>query len=262
MPKLSIITINYNNCEGLVRTMQSLFVQSFEDYEYIIIDGGSNDGSVQVIQQHKENLAFWVSEKDKGIYHAMNKGIEKANGEFVLFLNSGDVLLDRFSLQHFTGFEADIICADIEIVEGNTSRIKQAPDAPTFDFFTRDTLPHQSAFIKRSLFKKAGLYNEQLKFVSDWKFYLDTLCKFDATYAHVNEVVAVFSYDGVSSVPENAPLLHEERNDILKSEYAMFYSDYLHFHACQAALKNYTSSRAHHFTDLVINNPFYKRFKK
>jgi glycosyltransferase involved in cell wall biosynthesis len=262
MLKLSIITINYNNREGLEKTMHSVFLQRFTGYEYIIVDGGSLDGSKEMIEQNESSLAWFVSEKDKGIYHAMNKGIEKAKGEYLLFLNSGDILVDDTSLGHFLGFDADIICADLKIIEGNTYQIRYAPDAPTFDFFTRDTLPHQSAFIKKSLFEKAGLYNEDLKFVSDWKFYLDAMCKFNATYVHLKKVVAAFNFDGISSDPENAPILHKERNDILAREYAMFYNDYLNFHECKAALRNYTSSRAHHLTNLIINHSFYKRFKK
>ncbi len=88
MLKLSIITINLNNLAGLQKTMQSVFEQTFTDYEYIVIDGGSTDGSKEYIEQHSDKLAYWVSEKDKGIYNAMNKGIIKAGGDYLLFLNS------------------------------------------------------------------------------------------------------------------------------------------------------------------------------
>src|SRR5690348_17657794 len=92
MPKLSIITINLNNVKGLQKTMESVFAQTFTDYEYIIIDGGSTDGSVSEIKKHQNKLVYWISENDKGIYNAMNKGIVKANGEYILFMNSGDYL--------------------------------------------------------------------------------------------------------------------------------------------------------------------------
>ena len=91
---LSIITINYNDKEGLARTMNSVLSQTYTDFEYIVIDGGSNDGSKTIIEQHQDQLGYWVSEPDSGIYNAMNKGIAKANGEYILFLNSGDVLID------------------------------------------------------------------------------------------------------------------------------------------------------------------------
>src|SRR5690242_21925905 len=91
--KLSIITVNFNNAAGLQRTMDSAFHQTFTDYEYVIIDGGSTDGSKDLIKNHANKLVYWVSEKDNGVYQAMNKGIVRAKGDYLLFLNSGDYLL-------------------------------------------------------------------------------------------------------------------------------------------------------------------------
>ena len=93
MPKLSIITINLNNAEGLRKTIPSVISQTYCDFEYIVIDGGSTDGSVDVIKKYADKLSYWVSEPDAGIYNAMNKGIRKAGGEYCQFLNSGDWLV-------------------------------------------------------------------------------------------------------------------------------------------------------------------------
>ena len=93
--KLSIITINYNNLEGLKRTVESVINQTSKEFEYIVIDGGSNDGSGAYIESKSEHIDYWVSEPDKGIYNAMNKGIAKASGEYLLFLNSGDHLFSN-----------------------------------------------------------------------------------------------------------------------------------------------------------------------
>ena len=95
MKKISIITINYNNCEGLRRTIESVVNQTCRDFEYIIIDGGSTDGSVDVIKRYADNIDYWVSEPDKGIYNAMNKGIRMATGDYVQILNSGDMFVRR-----------------------------------------------------------------------------------------------------------------------------------------------------------------------
>jgi glycosyltransferase involved in cell wall biosynthesis len=92
--KLSIITINYNNSIGLKKTIESVVSQSCSEFEFIVIDGGSQDVSKEIIELHQSKINYWVSEKDKGIYHAMNKGIRASSGEYILFLNSGDVLLD------------------------------------------------------------------------------------------------------------------------------------------------------------------------
>ena len=94
MPELSIITINLNNCAGLQKTLDSVFAQTFTDYEYLVIDGGSTDGSAELIKKQENKFVYCVSEKDNGIYHAMNKGIRKATGDYLLFLNSGDYLVN------------------------------------------------------------------------------------------------------------------------------------------------------------------------
>ena len=95
MNKISIITVNYNDREGLKKTIESVINQTWQDFEFIIIDGGSTDGSREVIEQYKDKIDYWISEPDKGIYNAMNKGIKAASGEFLLFLNSGDRLIDK-----------------------------------------------------------------------------------------------------------------------------------------------------------------------
>jgi glycosyltransferase involved in cell wall biosynthesis len=97
-PKLSVITVNYNNLAGLERTFQSVFAQSrFDAIEYIVMDGGSNDGSKELIEQHADKISFWVSERDNGLYHAMNKGIQRATGDYLWFMNSGDAMFNRES---------------------------------------------------------------------------------------------------------------------------------------------------------------------
>ena len=93
--KLSIITINYNNCSGLEKTIQSVIKQSFTDYEWIVVDGGSTDGSKELLEKYQNHFAFWVSEPDNGIYHAMNKEMQKATGDFCLYINSDDYLIDK-----------------------------------------------------------------------------------------------------------------------------------------------------------------------
>ena len=94
--KLSIITINYNNCDGLRKTIESVIAQTTRDFEYIVIDGGSTDGSVDVIKEYADYIDYWVSEPDKGIYNAMNKGTRAAHGDFLLFLNSSFIRSSTF----------------------------------------------------------------------------------------------------------------------------------------------------------------------
>lgn len=158
MNKFTIITINYNNKVGLQKTIKSVFDQSFGDYEYIIIDGGSTDGSEEVIEQCATRLSYWVSESDKGIYHAMNKGIAQAHGEYLVFMNSGDCFHDSSVLEWVAAqkLDVDIAIGTVECV--GTGRLKVPPcnDLSMMDLF-RNHPPHQAAFIRRALFEREGL---------------------------------------------------------------------------------------------------------
>ena len=138
--KLSIITVNLNNRIGLERTINSVVSQTFKDFEWIVIDGGSTDGSKELITQYANHFAYWVSEPDKGIYNAMNKGIKVAKGEYLLFLNSGDWIIDERVAQDFieTSISADIISGDVCLVyDENTMPIKKSPSPEDvgFDYF-------------------------------------------------------------------------------------------------------------------------------
>ena len=118
--KYSIITINYNHIEGLKRTIDSVISQTSSNYEYIIIDGGSTDGSVNIIKEYKEHLVYWISEKDNGVYHAMNKGVAQAQGDYCIFMNSGDCFYSPDVLSSLYEYQEDIICG--KVLKGDSSR--------------------------------------------------------------------------------------------------------------------------------------------
>jgi len=173
--ELSIITINKNNAAGLEETLASVACQTFQDYEYIVIDGASNDGSVERIKKYADKITYWASEPDTGIYNAMNKGIRKARGEFCLFLNSGDWLIDRETLQNVFGEIAGLPPAGVYYSDGMKSNntLDKVPESITVNtvIFGRGC-QHQNAIIKRSLFLEHGLYNENLKVTADREFWL------------------------------------------------------------------------------------------
>ena len=184
---LSIITINYNNSDGLDKTLQSIESQTICDFEHIIIDGDSTDCSVEIIKNYagrpKKYFINWISEKDKGIYNAMNKGIVMAKGEYCQFLNSGDILADNMVVERMT----KLLQENIDILVGNMYKImpngkilnnakaQKQTDEPTMLQFFLSTINHSPADRKSSLFKKFGLYDEELKICSDWKWYLQTV---------------------------------------------------------------------------------------
>ena len=213
--KFSIITINYNNCEGLRRTIESVVNQTCHDFEYIIIDGGSTDGSVDVIKQYADQIDYWVSEPDKGIYNAMNKGVAVAKGEYCLFLNSGDSLHNNSALAKVfeQGFGADIICGTI-LTEGN--HLLPSPKEVSLGFFYRGSLNHPAAFIRREWLQRYP-YDETLKIVSDRKFFIQALIIGGATYKGIPVIVSYFDGNGVSS---NNILLRGEENEYVL--YSMF----------------------------------------
>lgn len=207
--------------------MHSVFEQSWQEFEYIIIDGGSTDGSKQYLEMHAEKIHYWVSEKDSGIYNAMNKGIKAATGKYLLFLNSGDHFYHDLVLEQNILFlnKYDLIYFDIKTVSNGNQNIKKSPTRLTFSYFINDTLPHQSTFIKDSLFEKVGFYDESLMIVSDWKFFVESICKFNATYLKIGNILSTHYLDGLSAVPENWPIILEERKKVLESEFKLFVED-------------------------------------
>ena len=218
MMKLSIITINYNNLEGLKRTYESVVSQTCQDFEWIIIDGGSTDGSKEFIEEHQGQFAYWCSEPDKGIYNAMNKGIAKATGEYLQFLNSGDNLVDDKVIEEFLalGWEEDVISGDI-MIDGDKSKIWKNPKEQVldFDYMYKGSIYHPSSYIKKKLFEDYGLYDENLRIVSDWKFFLEALIIQCCSYRRWDRVVTNFAYDGMSSKSENLQICNLERRMVL-----------------------------------------------
>lgn len=213
--RLSIITINYNNCEGLKKTIDSVVAQTFNDFEWIVIDGGSTDGSRELLEQYADHFAYWVSEPDKGIYNAMNKGIKVARGEYLQFLNSGDWLCDETALERFFShvFDADVVYGDYYFSGMGDGLVEcRQPQVFTFRVLLDSALGHNACFFKSLLFKEEA-YDEDLKVVSDWKFCL-VQAMTNKRFSHVDEFVSCFDVTGISSV--NKELTQSERNKVLK----------------------------------------------
>lgn len=199
--KLSIITINYNNRNGLRKTIESVVAQTTRDFEYIIIDGGSTDGSVDVIKEYADYIDYWVSEPDKGIYNAMNKGVAVAHGEYCQFLNSGDWLYDCHVINDIDNlpFCEDMLIGRLMCIGVQKSRLNHpVPNDISFLRFYCNGLPHQSIFIKRSLLVD-NPYDETLKIVSDWKFFIETLIFKNCSYRLTSRIIAFYPEDGISA---------------------------------------------------------------
>ena len=218
MPKLSIITININDAEGVEKTIRSVIAQTFADFEYIVIDGGSTDNSVNVIKKYADKISFWVSELDTGIYNAMNKGILKASGEYCQFLNSGDMLatpdVTEQMLKNMP--KCSILYGNmIKKVKGNViiDRGFKGKLITLMDMFD-GTINHSSAYIKRDLFDKYGLYDETLKIVSDWKFFFIAVGLNNEMVAYRDIEVTVFDMNGISNIQRD--LIIKERKYVIE----------------------------------------------
>ncbi len=225
MPLLSIITINYNDKLGLEKTIQSVKNQSYTNYEFVIIDGGSTDGSKAVILDNKTLFSHWVSEPDTGIFNAQNKGIQAAKGDYVLFLNSGDVLNGDRVLHEFINapqFSGDIIYGDYAYANGG----KQYPDKLTPLFFFKSSLPHQSTFFKTSVFKAMGLQDESLQIAADRAFYMKCYFSDQFEFSHVPVALTLFDLTGVSNDPAFRAKKEVEDTQILKQYFGKYYPDY------------------------------------
>jgi len=200
--KLSIITINLNNASGLRKTIESVVSQTSTDFEYIVIDGGSTDGSVDIIKEFESKITYWISEPDNGIYQAMNKGILLAKGDYCQFLNSGDWLAaDNVIEMILTAMpDCDIFLGNVITVRPDGKiHVNKAIREISFITFYRSTLPHSSAYIRRSLFTEYGLYDESLIIVSDWKWYLIVAGLNEVNIAFTDTMVSYFDSTGVSS---------------------------------------------------------------
>lgn len=312
--KLSIITINYNNAEGLRKTLASVASQTFHDFEHIIVDGGSTDGSVEIIEAYASDVARstsscvptggdgcyaavygkdstlakgaqpykvrWLSEPDSGIYNAMNKGIEialgrrvvnafnrselvedknkgikMANDEYLLFLNSGDYLVDADTLKNVfeDANDVDIIYGDrINVYEdGSQKKVNYFPDKITGSFMYHSMISHQASFIKSDLFVKYGLYREDLKYASDWEFFLKTFLLYNCTYQHIHQYVVYFDCLGISSVANNNKEMWEERKRVFVETLPAFADDYMLMEYYQEILRGY-DKRANQLGKMIV----------
>ena len=217
---LSIITINRNNASGLEKTLKSIAGQTCKDFEHIIVDGASTDDSVEVIRKYADSLGDrvkWISEPDKGIYNAMNKGITMASGDYIQIMNSGDGLVSDDVTERMLAALKD--SGYPSILYGNM--LKDMPDGRlmrdkcfagqeiTFFGFYRGTLNHSPAYIRRSLFEKYGLYDEDLRIVSDWKWYLQAIILGEEKPVYTDIDVTLFDMHGISET--NLELRDKER---------------------------------------------------
>jgi glycosyltransferase involved in cell wall biosynthesis len=211
--RTSIITINRNNRAGLAATIGSVRLQTLKPYEFIVIDGASDDGSKEVIAQNNDVITSFVSEPDKGIFNAHNKGVMRATGDYLLFLNSGDLLAGPSVLDLvvplLNGY--DLIYGDLIVEKGEARNSYTAPDKIDTDFMLNSTLWHPCTFIHSRLFRLYGNYNDTFTIAGDYEFFIRCLLKPAVISRHANIPICVFEGNGISNDPSMAAKLNEER---------------------------------------------------
>lgn len=219
--KLSIITICYNIKDEIERTCQSIVAQTNQDFEWIVVDGGSTDGTKEILEKYKERINIFISEPDTGIYNAMNKGIKKASGEYLNFMNGGDSFASADVIEKFYNADiqnADVIYGNVNFIKKNSKKTLEIfPDCLDKLYFGHSCINHQSAFIKHSLFDKYGLYDEQYKIAADWEKWI-VFAKNNCVFHHIDQVIADFRCDGISHTQKEK--LRQENQKIISAHFS------------------------------------------
>ncbi|MGK0385845.1 MAG: glycosyltransferase involved in cell wall biosynthesis [Patiriisocius sp.] len=227
MPKLSIITVNYNNAVGLKKTLQSVANQQMLDVEHIVIDGASTDGSLAFLDEYASGIQC-QSEPDTGVYQAMNKGIRMATGTYVLFLNSGDVFFNEQVMQRVLPKldpKIEIHYGNLVFESSKEQFVQEYPKELAFSYFLKRSLPHPGSFIKRELFETLFYYTETFKIISDWEFFICAICKENVTYRHLDETISIFGLDGMSNDPVNKQKIASEKDQVFQRHFKAFIKD-------------------------------------
>jgi glycosyltransferase involved in cell wall biosynthesis len=206
-PKVSVITVVYNGANYIEQTIKSVINQDYKNLEYIIIDGGSTDGTQDIIKKYEENIAYWVSEKDSGIYNAMNKGWKKSTGDIIAILNADDYYLEGTITKVIKSFNE----SKADIVYGNMTKLREIGEAPFFkevepciDIMEQTMgVFHPSTFVSRNVYEDLIGYNEKYKLSSDYDFLLRAYQK-KYQFQYLNSSLSVFRIGGVSNVDCNS----------------------------------------------------------
>lgn len=206
---ISIITVSYNAVSVIEETILSVINQTYPNVEYIIIDGGSTDGTVDIIKKYSDQVAYWVSEPDKGIYNAMNKGITYAHGEFLNFMNAGDSFYEKDVLSKVFKDKRE---EDFLVGIAKYGRKYWKPIY--FDFKLSDVyhglgVNHQASFIRKDLLREG--YDENARIIADELLFLDKIVFEGYKYAPLPYIVCTYDPNGLSNQKENLDEIQSER---------------------------------------------------
>jgi len=219
MKRFSIITVALNEERTIRQTCESICAQECDDYEWIVIDGGSTDGTLAILEDYREHITHLSSEPDEGIYDAMNKGVARASGTYLVFMNAGDAFCDAQVLARVAreAPSREILYGDLLCQAADGSRfVKTFPDTLPGDFLVDSMLPHQASFFHRELFERYGGYDTSYRIAGDYELFVRFVHRQGASCWHLPFVVAVFGTDGISSGREHRRLRQAENHRVRK----------------------------------------------
>lgn len=213
MKKFSIITVCRNEEASIRATCESIVSQKYQNFEWVVIDGASTDGTLKILNEYSGAIHHLVSEPDKGIYNAMNKGAKRATGEYLIFMNGGD----RFASSDVLDAVAqcpvsDLIVGELEFADDGG--VRKFPSQLNSGYLRRNMLPHQATFFRRSIFKRFGYFDESFKIAGDYEFFVRIIKKNKVSYHSILKVLAVFSEGGMSSSSYQRALRKHENHRV------------------------------------------------
>lgn len=210
----SIITVCRNECSKIRLTCESVLSQTYKGYEWIVIDGASTDGTLEILEEYKDRIDCLISEDDTGVYNAMNKGISKALGQYLIFMNGGDRFSDAGVMATVASApQKGIIYGDIAFA-GVASEVRQFPDVLREGYLLRNMMPHQASFIQRQLFEQYGSYDESYKVAGDYDLFVRFIEVHRVSSTHIARVLALFEDGGISSHPQHRALRKRENHRV------------------------------------------------
>lgn len=220
--KVSVITVTLNSRQYIERAIKSLLSQTYGNIEHVIIDGGSTDGTLEILDKYRDKIDFFVSEPDKGLYDAMNKGINHSTGDILYFFNSDDRFYDKDVIKkavyYFSKKRADFIYGDIVNyhVDAQNYSYGRYPNFITKRHFIRSTIGHPATFFHRRCFEKVGVFDIRYKIVSDYEWFLRALFKYHLKQHRINEIISIFQCSGISTDESNKEFILREKESIQK----------------------------------------------
>ena len=229
-PLISVVTICYNAKNDLEKTILSVLSQTYQDIEYIVIDGGSTDGTVDIIHKYSERLFYWISEPDKGIYDAMNKGMDRATGSWINFMNAGDTFCDNEVIKNIFGYndlsDYSVIYGDCYVSKLNQLQYLKASSMKKVH--VQMPFCHQSSFIRKTRLR----FSIDLKIAADYQMIYEYYrMNGISSFLYISKPISVFDATGISTT----------NNNLLQKEYGIVYkrtrNAYYYIYLCKQILK-------------------------